>query len=143
MHRALAMPRANGAFRCTSSGVGTSGGGVIPQPKAYEGEIAQPTIRSVLDRQSLRDIAWSGGGEYFEIGREPDRDMAFRLIGTIRKRAASSEQETSYEELYWYFLAAAAATLGAGPLLLRRKTELWWHAAGGAAALVALFSALN
>jgi hypothetical protein len=100
-------------------GIGTSGGGLIPQPKAYEGEVQHPPIRSVLDSASLRGIAWSGGGEYFEIGREPDRDMAFRLIGNVRKRAMSAEQETSYEDLYWQCLVAAAAALGAGALFLR------------------------
>jgi len=123
-------------------GVGTTVGGQIPQPKTYEGEVRQPVIRSVLDRKTLREIAWSGGGDYYEIGSEPDRDMAFRLIASIRKHAASTEQETRYEDLYWRFLAAAAASLGLGALFVRRKMEVGWHAAGMVVALVALVATL-
>ena len=71
-----------------------------------------PTIHAVLDRESLRQIAGAGGGEYFEMGHEPDRDVAFRIIESVRRRAVTSTEaqaEESREELYWQFLFAAGA----------------------------------
>jgi Ca-activated chloride channel family protein len=115
-------------------GVGTATGGYIP-------ENASPTapaslFHSILDRNSLRAIARGGGGDYFEIGREPDRDVAARIIGSVRRRAPLSPLEESFEELYWRFLFAAAIFMALGTLLLRQRTELWWHAA---AVLVSVF----
>jgi Ca-activated chloride channel family protein len=115
-------------------GVGTATGGYIPES---ESPTAQPSLfHSILDRDSLRAIARGGGGEYFEIGREPDRDVAARIIGSVRRRAPVSPLEESFEELYWRFLFAAAVFLALGTVLLRQRTELWWHAA---AVLVSVF----
>jgi Ca-activated chloride channel family protein len=123
-------------------GVGTLEGGKIPQPKLFMGQGPAPNIHAVLDRKSLREIAWSGGGEYFELGAEPDREIAFRLVSSIRKRAVSGDEQTSYEELYWRVLLAAAVVLGAGTMLLQRKTELWWHTAGVTTTLAILVAVL-
>ncbi len=116
-------------------GVGTVTGGLIPEPMGDDGVVPPPRLRAVLDEPSLRAIARAGGGDYFEIGREADRDMAFRLISNVRQRASSSDETTSYEDLYWYFLVGAAALLGVAALLLRKPVELWWQIAGAAAAL--------
>jgi Ca-activated chloride channel homolog len=121
-------------------GIGTLAGGRVPQPRSYPGQPPQPVIHSVLDRKSLREIAWAGGGEYFEIGHEPDREIAFRLISSIRKRAVEGDAQTSNEPLYWRFLVGAAVVVGAGTLLLRLKTELWWQTAGMATALALLIA---
>ena len=91
-------------------GVGTATGGLIPEAMPYNpvaaggvGPVAPhqrySTIRGVLDRESLRAIATAGGGEYFEIGREPDREVAFKIINTVRRRAAVSQQVESREDL--------------------------------------------
>ena len=64
----------------------------------------------ILDRESLRQIASAGGGEYFEMGHEPDRDVAFRIIDSVKRRAVASleaQAEESREELYWQFLFVA------------------------------------
>ena len=49
-----------------------------------------PTGHAGLDRESLRQIAGAGGGEYFELGHEPDRDVAFRIIESVKRRAVTS-----------------------------------------------------
>ncbi len=120
-------------------GIGTITGALLPEPERFAAE-KQPRIRARLDREALLQIARAGGGDYFEIGREPDRDMAFRLVRSVRRRASSIEEQTVYEDLYWRFLVAAALVLGAGLMFLHKKVQLWWLAAGGAAAALALLN---
>src|SRR5438552_2667369 len=83
-------------------GVGTTGGSIIPDP-AIITKKAEP-IRAVLDRASLQQIARAGGGEYFELDRELDRDIAAKIITSIKRNAGTSQQVESYEDLYWRFL---------------------------------------
>jgi Ca-activated chloride channel family protein len=121
-------------------GIGTPQGGLIPEPKGRDGVTPAATIRAVLDRESLAMIARAGGGDYFEIGREADRDIAFNIIASIRRRAPALQVEESYEELYWWLLLAAAVTLCLGTLLLKGRAELWWQAAGALATILILAS---
>jgi Ca-activated chloride channel family protein len=120
-------------------GVGTTAGGIIPKPT---GPVAEPieTIHSVLDRPSLIQLAQGGGGEYFEIGRGSDRDVAFSIIDRLRSRDADAQVVETFEELYWRFLMAAAIVLCAGTLLLRKQTELTWQAAGALGVVLLLVS---
>src|SRR5205085_4490923 len=94
-------------------GIGTSAGGMIPQPATTDATQVVH-IRSVLDRASLLQIAVAGGGEYFEIGRESDRDLAFRIIDRLQRRSDQRQQVDTYEELYWRLLLAAGAVLCVG-----------------------------
>lgn len=122
-------------------GIGTPLGALIPEPTGADGLTPPATIRATLDRDSLRQIATAGSGEYFEIGREPDRDVAFRIIDSVRRRAKAVDEtkpEESREDLYWQFLFIAALLLCLGTLLLKERAELWWQAAGAAAALLIL-----
>jgi Ca-activated chloride channel homolog len=120
-------------------GIGTTAGGLIPQPPTSDGaEVVQ--IRSVLDRASLLQVAITGGGEYFEIGREPDRELAFRIIDRLQRRTDQRQQVETYEELYWRVLLAAGIVLCIGVLLLRTRTELAWSTAAGGAVLLFLGS---
>lgn len=125
-------------------GVGTARGGMIPEAPRPDGTVPPPTIHAILDRDSLRQIARAGGGEYFEIGRESDRDVAFRIIDSVRRHATASAEaqaEVSREELYWQFLFAAAVVLCAGTFLLKERAELWWQVAGALAAVLLLVNA--
>ena len=115
-------------------GVGTTAGGVIPDP------LGRPPLRSAMNRESLAEIARIGGGQYFEIGREPDRTVASRIISSIRRRIPAAQQEESTEDLYWRFLFVAAVLLCCGSLLVTRRTDLSWVAAG---ALVAVLIIAN
>jgi Ca-activated chloride channel family protein len=118
-------------------GVGTTAGGVIPDP------LGRPALRSVLDRASLAEIARIGGGQYFEIGREPDRVLASRIITSIRRRMPVTEEDESTEELYWRFLFAAAVVLCGGLLVLSRRVELSWVAAGALVAFLVIANTLR
>ena len=119
-------------------GVGTTTGGYIPEA----GATARVSREfAVLDRESLRDIARAAGGEYFELGRGSDRDVASRIISSVRRRAPVTPREERREELYWRFLLAAALVLCPGTLVLRHRTELIWQAAGALAAIILLASA--
>jgi Ca-activated chloride channel family protein len=137
-------------------GVGTVRGGMIPEGQGPDGiatldgffPVTQrarrfSNIRGVLDRESLRAIALAGGGEYFELDRQPDRDVAFRIISSVRRRAAAAQEEESQEELYWRFLFAAAVFLGLGTVLLKEGAELWWQAAAAVAAILIIGGALG
>jgi Ca-activated chloride channel homolog len=123
-------------------GIGTTVGGMIPEPLAADGTRPPSVVRSVLDRKSLVNIAVAGGGEYFEIGEDSDRTIAFRIIDRLRQRAASSKPVETFEDLYPRFLMAAAVVLCLGTLLLRKRTELAWQAAGALAVVLLLASVL-
>lgn len=119
-------------------GVGTTAGGFIPETEGRGGRLSR--TRAVLDRNSLRDIARAGGGEYFELGRESDRDIASRIISAVRRKAPATPREERDQEIYWRFLLAAALVLCAGTLVLGQRTELCWQAAGALAAVLILAS---
>src|SRR5688572_28191106 len=121
-------------------GIGTSTGGMIPEPARPDGTRPPPVIRSVLDRASLVQLAVAGGGEYFEIGDEPDRIVAFRIVDRLRRGADVVKEIESFDELYGRFLMAAAIVLILGTAFLRKRTELVWQAAGALAVVLLLAS---
>jgi hypothetical protein len=100
-------------------------------------------IRSVLDRASLVQIAVAGGGEYFEIGDEPDRIVAFRIVDRLRRSATVVKELESFDELYSRFLMAAAAVLIVGTAFLRKRTELTWQVVGAIAVVLLLGSLVS
>lgn len=119
-------------------GVGTTAGAMIPRPAVFDPGNPPPTTPSRLDRDALRRIARAGGGDYYELGVEPDRDIAARIIASVKRRATTAEVVSDNEELYWQFLLAAAVMLGLGTLLLREPAPLWWQTAAALLTLVAL-----
>ena len=54
---------------------------MIPEARGRDGITPPSTIRGTLDRDSLIQIARAGGGDYFELGRQDDREIAFSIIG--------------------------------------------------------------
>src|SRR5919198_1810584 len=125
-------------------GVGTTSGGWIPeapQPQPIAGrptvtpQPPQPKIRSSLDRNSLAMIATAGGGEYLELDREGDREIANRVIDAARKRAGSRGLEVASEELYWRCPPPAAVPIRPRLFFLQERIELWLQAASAGAAL--------
>ncbi|MET0213473.1 MAG: VWA domain-containing protein [Vicinamibacterales bacterium] len=121
-------------------GIGTATGGMIPEPARPDGTRPPPVVRSVLDRASLVQLAVAGGGEYFEIGDEPDRIVAFRIVDRLRRRADVVKEVESFDELYGRVLMAAAVVLVIGTAFLRKRTELAWQAAGALAVVLLLAS---
>jgi len=122
-------------------GVGTTSGGMIPQPQTPTAQSFEP-VHSVLDRASLIQLAQAGGGEYFEIGRGSDRDVAFSIIGRLRKRSDQAKVVESFDDLYWRFLLAAGVMLCVGTLMLRTRTELGWQLAGAVAVVLLMATML-
>jgi hypothetical protein len=95
-------------------------------------------VSSVLDRSSLATIATAGGGRYFELDRDSDRDIANAIIDANRRRAASGDVEETTRELYWSALLVAAACLGLGVLFLRDRASLALQIAAALVVLVVL-----
>jgi hypothetical protein len=124
-------------------GIGTPTGAIIPEPVRDESGVPRPPVRAVLDRDSLRAIARAGSGEYFEIGQDLDRDVAMKIIGSVRRRAKVTQEVDRYEDVYWQFLFGAGIVLCLGTLLIKRSTELWWQAAAALAAVALLANAIG
>lgn len=118
-------------------GVGTTAGGVIPDPQAGP---ERPLLASRLDRQSLGVIASAGGGRYYELGREDDRDIANAIIDSTRRRASTGGVNETFQELYWWALLAAAACVGLGVLFLRDQSALALQLVAAAGVLVLLIT---
>jgi hypothetical protein len=121
-------------------GVGTLVGGLIPEPeRKAPNAVPEPPVHSTIDRASLMRIAAAGGGEYLELDREGDREIANRIIDAARRRAGSRGLQVGAEELYWRCLAGAAALLCIGLLFLERG-ELVLQAIGAGAALALVWT---
>jgi hypothetical protein len=125
-------------------GVGTLGGGMIPEPQWTGGNAPAwargGPVHSALDRDSLQAIALTGRGRYAELDREDDRAIALRIVQEIRSRSPRERQEETVA-VYWQFLLAAAGALGLALLFTRDRVQLWLQVAGvlvGLAVLVGL-----
>jgi Ca-activated chloride channel family protein len=114
-------------------GVGTTAGGIIPDPARTP---EQPALRSVLNRAELRRVATAGGGRYFEIDAQTDREIANAIIDTTRRRAGTLGIQEGTQELYWNFLLAAGVFLAAGVLFLRDRVALALQLGAAVAVLV-------
>ncbi len=129
VERALRLVRER-SIRVYVVGVGTTGGGFIPEPPRGRYDEPEPPIHAVLDRRSLRAIADTGGGAYFEIGSEPDEVIALRIVRDAQQSARGVlQREETFADLYWFCLVAAAALVALGTLALQERTELWWQLA--------------
>ena len=116
-------------------GVGTTAGGVIPDPNR---DPRRAAVSSSLDRSSLAVIANAGSGRYFELDREGDRDIANAIIDATRRRAESGNVEQTTRDLYWPLLVIAAGFVGLGVLFMRDRPSLALQLAAGIVALVIL-----
>jgi Ca-activated chloride channel family protein len=124
-------------------GVGTASGGLLPAFPAEQGQPTQAPQRAGLDRAALLAIATGGGGQYFELDREGDQEIAERIIGAVRRRAGNRQLEERSEELYWPLLAVSAYLVILGTLFLRDRMELWVQIAGAVTSLFILSAVLR
>jgi len=107
-------------------GVGSVTGGVIPEGGPDVGRLAVSggaAIHSAIDRGSLRAIADTGGGRYFELDRDGDLEVANLIVDETRRRAGPLATEER-QPLYWWFLAASAALLAPGVLFLGEPADV-------------------
>jgi Ca-activated chloride channel family protein len=114
-------------------GVGTTAGGIIPDPKR---EPNQPVVRSILNRAELTRIATAGGGRYYELDRETDREIATQIIDQTRRRAGTTGIQEGTRDLYWNFLFAAGIFLALGVLFLRDRVALALQLVAAAAVFI-------
>jgi Ca-activated chloride channel homolog len=122
-------------------GVGTTAGAMIPVPPTEAANTEQ--IRAVLDRTSLQDIARAGDGDYYELGRQSDREIASRIVSSVRRRTTVARSIETRVDMHWYFLFAASLGLCLGAVLLRDKTELSWYVAASVVAMLILVNGLR
>jgi hypothetical protein len=120
-------------------GVGTLAGAALPDVKNNDGTIEPSPGKSRLERASLQRIAAAGGGQYFELDRDPDRDIANAIIDAGRRQSPARIENGKFEELYWRFLAAGAALALFGTLFIRDRVELWIQLAAAGGTAVALW----
>ena len=102
-------------------GVGSTAGGVIPDPKR---DPLQAALRSSINRAELSRIATAGGGRYYELDVDSDRTIASEIIDQTRRRAGTRGLQEGTQELYWNLLLAAAGFVGLGVLFLRDRVAL-------------------
>lgn len=119
-------------------GVGTLGGGRMPP---FIGPDGQPVndpetpLFSQLEREALQEIASTAGGQYFELDRDTDRNIANAIIDFGKRRSPSLSVTAAAEPLYWYFLLYASIFLAVGAVFLRERADLWLQLIGTAAVL--------
>jgi Ca-activated chloride channel family protein len=122
-------------------GVGTTRGGVIPDP-TEAANVTSPIV-SRLDRASLAAIATAGGGQYLELDRDSDLNVANQLIDAARRRALSVTTAPVMREVYWQFLIAAGCLTVMGALFLRDRSELWIQIVAAGLTAATLVAALR
>ncbi len=112
-------------------GVGTLGGGPLPEVKTATGDVFDTPGVSRLERAALQRIAAAGNGQYFELDRDGDRYIAGAIVAAGRRLAPSIGLQETADELYWWFLCAAATSAALGLLFLRQPAELGILLGGG------------
>jgi Ca-activated chloride channel homolog len=122
-------------------GVGTLAGGELPVTMVDGKEEPSPG-RSRLERASLQRIAAAGGGQYFELDRDADRDIANAIIDAGRRQAPVTAEQGTTEELYWRFLAGGLALAAIAIVFTRERTELWIELSAAVAMSVVLWTLL-
>jgi Ca-activated chloride channel family protein len=108
-------------------GIGTLAGGRMPVvPELDEGTPPDelPPLVSRLDRSALQRLASAGRGQYFELDRMPDREVANAIIDAGRRLAPALGSVEEHSDLYWWALLAAAALAAFGVVFVRDLAAL-------------------
>ena len=105
-------------------GVGSSAGGLIPNPprRRYEPELEE--VHSILDRKSLREIAGEGGGQYFELGDRSDRAIALDITSSAYRSSPIIQTTQENSDLYWFWLLGAGVLFVVGLVWVRENLFL-------------------
>ena len=95
-------------------------------------------MRSILNRAELTRIATAGGGRYYELDRETDREIANQIIDQTRRRAGTTGiQEGTQRACTGISCSPPASSSRSGVLFLRDRVALALQL--GAAAAVFVF----
>ena len=124
-------------------GVGTLAGDWLPEVQVGATEEPAPHAISRLNRASLMRIAESAGGQYFELDRDVDRDIANAIVDAGRRLAPPRAAEPTVVEFYPRFLMAAVALAALATIFMRTRVEAALQFAMTAAALAAVVSVLG
>lgn len=116
-------------------GVGTLAGNWLPEVHVPATEEPAPRAISRLNRASLQRIAESASGQYFELDREDDHEIANRIVDAGRRLAPPRDAQPSVVEFYPRFLTAAVALAALALLFARSRAEAWVQVVLAAAAL--------
>ena len=116
-------------------GVGTLAGDWLPEVEVAPTEEPAPHAISRLNRGSLQRIAERAGGQYFEIDRDADRDIANAIVDAGRRLAPPREAAPTVIEYYPRLLMAAVAFAALALLFVRTRSEAWLQAGLAAAGL--------
>ena len=125
-------------------GVGSLAGGMMPVVKELDEADPgnKPPLVSRLDRASLQQIAAAGRARYFELGRDPDAQIANAIIDAGRRLSPASVERRD-TDLHWPFLVAAAGLAALGLLFVRDRAELVTQLAGAALTLLVISAVLS
>lgn len=124
-------------------GVGTLAGDWLPEVHVPVTEEPAPHAISRLNRASLQRIAERAGGQYFELDRDEDRDIANAIVDAGRRLAPPREAAPAVRELYSRFLAAAVLLAAASVLFARSRAEAWLQVAMAAGTLAVVVQVLG
>ena len=116
-------------------GVGTLAGDWLPEVEVAATEEPAPHAISRLNRASLQRIAERAGGRYFELDRDPDRDIANAVVDAGRRLAPPREAAPTVIEYYPRLLMAAMGFAALALLFAPSRGEAWIQAGLAAAAL--------
>jgi Ca-activated chloride channel family protein len=106
-------------------GVGTLAGDWLPAVEVAPTEEPAPHAISRLNRASLMRIADSANGQYFELDRDADRDIANAIVDAGRRLAPPRPAEPTVVEFYPRLLLAAIVLAGLSLLFARGRVEGW------------------
>jgi len=122
-------------------GVGTLAGSWLPEVHVPITEEPAPHAISRLNRGSLQRIAERAGGQYFELDRDQDRDIANRIVDAGRRQAPPRAATPMVMELYPRFLTAAVALSALALVFAPSRVDAWLQLAlaVGALAVVVRF----
>lgn len=124
-------------------GAGTLAGDWLPEVEVAPTEEPAPHAISRLNRTALQRIAERGGGRYFELDRDPDRDIANAVIDAGRRLAPPREAAPTVIEYYPRLLLAACALMALALLFVPTRGEAWLQVSLAAGALAALVRVLG
>ena len=113
---------------------------MLPDTVDADGDKEPSPGRSRLDRASLQRIAAAGGGQYFELDRDPDRDIANTIIDAGRRQAPTTTEEGQVAGAVLALPRRGLALAASGTLFLRDRAELWIQLGAAAATGAAIWA---